>query len=149
VPALAIRCLAAVVPLGTPLAAGAQDIPFTIDTRRDAIVVEGRVQGRAVRLVLDTGSKHTIVHHESLGLSRLDLARARTSGAATRGPALTFTTTVVIGDLSRERTVAAMDLSEVRKLFGQPVDGVLGMDILVDCGAVTLDFARQTLRCGR
>jgi hypothetical protein len=81
-------------------------------------------------------------------LSNVELARARMSGSATRGPALAVVTTIALGPHSHERTVGVMDLSEVRKLFGESVDGILGMDVLMDCGAVALDFGAQELKCG-
>jgi hypothetical protein len=140
--------------LGAALSAHAQEakafsVPFTIHGERAAIIVDAVAAGRRLRLVVDTGSKLTILHHLSVGLSNVELVRARTTGAATRGTALAVTTTVELGPQSRERTVAAMDLSDVQKLFGERVDGVIGMDVLMDCGAVVLDFVSHTLRCGK
>ena len=152
--AIARHAAAALLMLGAALPARAQEaqaysVPFTVHAERTAIMVDAVAAGRHLRLVVDTGSKVTILHHLSVGLSNVELVRARTAGAATRGTALALTTKIELGPLSRERTVAAMDLSELQRLFKERVDGILGMDVLMDCGTVRIDFQARTLHCGK
>lgn len=111
------------------------------------------VNGQPVRLLLDTGSSHTIFatpSAERLGLHTTPSAE-RAGGVGTSDHA---TATTVVDELRlaavRLRGVAAwtFDLGHVNRALelrgGAPVDGALGGDVLRPAEAV-IDYARATL----
>ncbi len=121
------------------------------------LILSGRMQGRPVTWVVDTGAEVSVMAAESFdqfGLSsvatnsrmidasgdRIPLRRARLSN-------------VDFGEVRVEVfDVAVAPLATVRKYFrdlsGRPVDGIIGMDFLMD-GAALLDSGSGILYLGK
>lgn len=104
------------------------------DSRCKQVVVTCLVNGQPMRMMLDTGASHTVLHNESAaslqGVRWIDTTQMQFRGNALQKPdMLVASLTVGPGD-SPEHTFLVLDLSAVRASMVEQIDGVLGMDVL-------------------
>lgn len=114
------------------------------DARCKQVVVTCLVNNRPMRMLLDTGASHTVLHSESAekleGVRRPDTSRMQFSGNARQRPKMLITS-LATGPVSvAEHLFMVLDLSAVRGSMAEPVDGILGMDIL---GALPFTFDQR------
>lgn len=134
-----------------PAAAAAQEaleVPFELHRARRAMLVEARVNGKPVMLIVDTGATHTVLAPEAVGLREMDLKLAQVAGNAPgmRGEATWARADLRLGEITwRKRPVVAMNLSEVSRIFGRPIHGILGQDVLMEFRRVVVDFREKKL----
>ncbi|MGH9789941.1 MAG: retropepsin-like aspartic protease [Candidatus Acidiferrales bacterium] len=124
------------------------ELPFQLDSRYDAILIQAEVNGKSVRLLVDTGASQTILDAQLLGLTNLDLkiSRFSSSGPGLRGEAVWAQARLKLGARTwHEQRVVAMNLEQLASRYGQPVHGLLGQDILRQFARVTIDFRTRTL----
>src|SRR5579864_324323 len=108
-------------------------VPFAYGTGRGAILVHVRVNDKPALLILDTGSAHTIVRPELLGIrpSELEPTRLGSSGGGFLGDAIGREVTLEVGSRRwKKRRIAVMDLSQVLSAYSEKPDGILGLDFL-------------------
>lgn len=144
----ALLLVLAVSWLAQPALAGDFDVPFESVPKHRAIVVEARVNGRPVRLLVDTGSARTVLSPEVGEVSHVELAVSRFSdrGPGYHGEAVGTQATIRLGKHTwYDHRVVVMDLKEVRRLYGSDIDGLLGQDLLSDFDRVVIDFKAHTL----
>lgn len=114
------------------------------------LILEAKIEGEFIRLVLDTGASRTVIHsgffdvelipekEKSIGVGSSDLESYQISIALMQIGALNLV----------EYKVASMDLTNViesyKKLELEPVHGVLGGDILEKYQA-TIDYKNHLL----
>ena len=124
------------------------EIPFEIEPSQSAILVRGLVDGKPVRLILDTGASWTIVARELVRLAPGALASSRFSD---EGPGLnangryTEANLELAGRRWRNRIVVGMNMDEVSKAYGRRIDGLLGQDLLREFERITIDFRSHKL----
>jgi predicted aspartyl protease len=125
------------------------EVPFEVHGRQHAILVDVRVNGEDRVFLVDTGAARTVVSAATAGVSRFELRRARFSG---RGPGLgghglsAKVASVRLGE-SRwyDRRVLVMNLEKLSEVYGCPIDGLLGQDILREFERVVIDFKKRRL----
>jgi hypothetical protein len=146
--AIAVAVLAAAVAGPVAIAAKDVELPFVLDRRNGVIVVDGRVNDRPAKLLLDTGAAQTVIRPELVGLSATDLRLARFSGQGPGlgGEAMAGEASLTLGDRTWRRQVVLMNLGEVSRHFGVEVDGILGQDLLREFARVEIDFRAKTIR---
>jgi hypothetical protein len=124
------------------------EVSFEINRGREAILLRGELNGEPAVLILDTGASHTVVSPERAGLNALDLRKARFSekGPGMGAEAVWGRTTLRLGGkVWSDRPVVVMNLTEVSRMYGRKVDGLLGHDILGECRRVAIDFKERRL----
>lgn len=101
-------------------------IPFEYADNRDSLLVRVRFNDRPAILILDTGSAHTILRPEAVGVPRSKLipaSRSR-SGAGFMGDAVSTEVTLQIGKrVWRKHHVVLMDLSDILAAYQVLVHG--------------------------
>jgi hypothetical protein len=129
------------------------EIPFELNRQFGSILIRVRVNGEPAVLLVDTGSSHTILSGNFLGLNPLLLERA---GAPVKGSGLIgiagwATATIDLGRMNwSERRVLVMDeFREISKGMKQRVDGILGEDVLNEFTSVAIDFKHHRLVLSR
>lgn len=141
--------LALLAMLAAQTAAAPLELPFESNPKRGAILLRGKVNGKAATFLLDTGAAYTVLSVEALGVSHLDLQLSKfsDSGPGLHGEAVWASATLILGKKTwDDRTVVAMNLSSLAKVYGRRIDGIIGQDLLTEYSRVTIDFKRKSIR---
>lgn len=133
-----------------PLAAADRvlKVPFDYASVHGSILIHASVNDRQVVLILDTGSTYTVLRPESLGESRPDLLPTRPgpSRAGFIGDAVGEEVTLELGGRKFEKyRVAVMDLREILSHYREKIDGVLGLDFLLQFSEITINRKDKTI----
>lgn len=139
---------------GTIVAAQQVDIPASIDlntmvqdARCKQVLVTCLINGQPMRMMLDTGATHTVLHDESAdGLKNarwMDTSRMEMKGNSTQRPRVLLAS-LQAGELAEpQHPILVLNLAGVRGMMAERIDGILGMDIL---GRLPFTFAPATGR---
>jgi len=131
------------------LQASAQPIqvPYQQSRKFNAILVVVAVNGKPAVLIVDTGSDRTIISPHLLAKEPVQdtfqvlFPYSHHNAPATWGKATLHLSNKVF----KEMTVVVQDQSEVRHAFGQPIDGILGRDVLGQFRKVIIDSEQHLL----
>ncbi len=124
---------------------GELTIPFDYAADRGSLLVRARVNSRAVVLILDTGSTHTILRPSVAGLSAFELQAPHVGGGVI-GDAVAREVTLEIGRrVWTRRPVSVMDLSAALALYRERIDGLLGIDVLFEFSQAVINFKTRSL----
>jgi hypothetical protein len=114
----------------------------------NSILVHARVNDKPAILILDTGSAHTVLRPELLGLPRgeLQALRRSSSGAGFSGDAIGQEVSLELGGRTWPKwQVAVMDLSEILSAYPGRIDGVLGLDFVQQFRVAVVDLTGKTI----
>ena len=141
------RTMAAFPPRSLEFTAEEPPIPFTLQ-RDQLVIIEARMEGRPVRLMVDTGFSLTFVTADFARTSGMtvtdEIIRMSDSNDADSEGRLARLSTLELGGLTvRNLPVVSSPPRLLRKLAG-PIDGVLGWDVLRDL-VVTWDFPARRM----
>lgn len=124
-------------------------IPFELSGDFGAILIRAQINGQAATLLVDTGSSHTLLSPELVQLRPLALEQA---GPPVRGSGLTSragwakATIQLGGDTWKDHKVLVTDdFHQISKDMKQPINGILGQDLLKEFHFVLIDFKRRRL----
>ena len=110
------------------------------------ILVDARIDGSPVKLMLDTGSNETILNASSFCKTELSVTRPANRGAGIVGNALHLRVDLELAhQIMFSQPVAVMNLEELSKSFRIPFDGLLGEDILNQFRSVRIDYKKHVL----
>lgn len=132
-----------------PGAGSTVEVPFERNRQFGSILVRVHVNGKPAILLVDTGSSHTLLSADILGVNPLFLERAAApvKGSGLIGIAGWTTATIDLGTINwANRKVLVMDeFREISKSMKQRVDGILGEDVLNEFTSVAIDFKNHRL----
>ena len=104
------------------------------DARCKQVLVTCLINGTPMRMMLDTGATHTVLHTESAArvpnAQWIDTSHIQFKGNSAQRPKLLRATLLTGPAESPGHPVMVMNLGAVRSMMAEPVDGILGMDIL-------------------
>lgn len=107
---------------------------MTQDARCKQVVVTCLINGQPMRMMLDTGATHTVLHTESAARLKdarwLDTSKMNFRGNSSQRPQLLIAQLLAGPAESPEHPVMVMNLGAVRSMMAEKIDGILGMDIL-------------------
>ncbi len=113
------------------------------DARCGQILVTAVVGGTPMRLLLDTGATHTVLHEESTGKLKqarwLDTSNMVIRGNSSQVPKLVLTSLQVGPGETPSHPIMVMNLGAIRSMMDEKVDGIVGMDFLSSL-PFTFDF---------
>jgi predicted aspartyl protease len=134
----------AISPARTPGASGSITVPFQYAAGRGSLLVRARINGKSAMLILDTGSSHIVVRPTLVGIdpSRLQRAQSR-SGLV--GDALGMEVSLEVGGQVFSRRVSVMDLSDALAVYQERIDGLLGLDFLLQFSKATINLKDRAL----
>lgn len=111
------------------------------DARCKQVVVTCLVNNQPMRMLLDTGASHTVLHTESAarleGVQWLDTSKLKFNGNSQQRPEMLVSPLLAGPASSPQHLFMVLDLSAVRSSMAEKVDGILGMDVL---GSVPFTF---------
>ena len=109
------------------------------------MLIRARINNRTAMLILDTGSSHTILTPAAAGVNPAELAAPRT-GAGVIGDAVAREVTLEIGrKVWQRRRVSVMDLSAALSAYRERIDGLLGIDLLLEFSQAVINVKARTL----
>ncbi len=121
-------------------------VPFR--TAESMILVEARVNDNRVMLVLDTGANNTIVSPRAYGSLQFKLRGMHNNetGPGLRGDAVRLRANVALSNrVWVSQPVYVMNVDELTRRFGSPVDGLLGQDLLREFHAVRINYKSHVI----
>lgn len=126
------------------------ELPFIVDSKKGALLVDAKVQGRPATLLLDTGSSFTILRPEIVGLSSFDMKKSQFAGngVGLHAQGLWAIAEISLAGRAYKQKVGIVDF-DVSPYYAQKVDGLLGQDMLRGFRTVTIDFEAQVIRLRR
>src|SRR5262249_10408270 len=122
-------------------------VPFEYASVQGSMLLHASVNQKPVLMILDTGSTYTVLRPESLGEHRPDLAPTRlgASGAGFMGDAVGEEVTLEVGSRKEKRVVAIMDLAAILSSYREKIDGLLGLDFLLQFSEITINRKEKTI----
>jgi len=110
------------------------------------LLVEVKIDGSPVRLVVDTGSNTTIINAKSFCRTELNVSRPVNRGPGIVGRALRLRVELELArQVKFSQPVSVMNLEELSKSFRIEFDGLLGQDILNKFRSVRIDYKRHVI----
>ena len=105
------------------------------DAHSSLLLITAMVADTPMRMILDTGATHTILHKESAnklkkGVMWLDTSHLKFEGNTQQRPDMMVANLQAGPGLAPRHLFAVLDLSAVRSMMGEEVDGIIGMDVL-------------------
>lgn len=124
-----------------------------VDANCGQVVVTCLIAGNPARMMLDTGATHSVISRDFAlravpAGSRHVAAEGQVQGNAVEVPGLVVADVVAGGKTFRSWVILEMDLGGVQRMMKQPVDGILGMDVLRHLSFV-FDFEMGRFMWGR
>jgi predicted aspartyl protease len=120
-------------------------VPFQYAVGRGSILIRARINRKPVVLIVDTGSSHIIIRPALLGIDPRRLLGTR-PGTGVIGDAIGQEVTLEVGDsVWPRRRVSIMDLTAVLSAYNEPIDGLLGLDFLLEFSQATINLKDRIL----
>jgi hypothetical protein len=132
------------------VAGASQPVGISVHERYGVILAEGSVEGHPTTFIVDTGASVTMIDAAILQTpfeKRASRFRENAPGIEVRGT-LTEVHLAIGNEGEARRKVAAVDFTEIRRVYGKEVGGVLGQDYLRRFGRVSIDFEAGRLYFG-
>jgi hypothetical protein len=119
-------------------------LPFrTVDS---FILVDAKIDGTPVRLLVDTGANKTILNAKSFGRVEMHVSKPVNRGAGIVGNSLRLRVDLELAhEFLFSQRVSVMDLEELSRRFGIQFDGLLGQDILNKFHSVRIDYKKHVI----
>lgn len=115
------------------------------DTRCGQVIVTCMIGEQPMRMMLDTGASHTVLHQESTRqisqIRWLDTSQMHFQGNAAQRPKIAVSSLQVANISVPEHPFMVLNLEAVRSAMETRIDGILGMDVL---GALPFTFDLKT-----
>lgn len=126
-----------------------EEVPLTV-LPHQILLVDAELNGRPVRLVVDTGASQTIIDNDVVGIPVTEINRV--AAQMRQGPGRFRSVTVEARSLRLGRNnilypkVSVAELKDISKLLHTEVHGVLGADVLSRFDEVTINWKKKVLR---
>ncbi len=121
------------------------------DARCGQVLVTALVNGVPMRMMLDTGATHTVLHEESVArlgqVQWVDTSRFAFKGNSNQKPRLLVAPLQAGPGVSPAHPVMVMNLGAVRGMMAEKIDGIIGMDFLGSM-PFTFDFRHNEFYWG-
>jgi Aspartyl protease len=119
-------------------------IPFFLASGRGSLLIRARINRRDALLIVDTGSSHTILQPAVAGVNPTELAAPRV-GPGIMGDAVGQDVTLEVGPHISQRRVSVMDLSSALSVYQERIDGLLGIDFLMDFSQTVINLKDRVI----
>ena len=118
------------------------------DARCGQVLVTCLINGKPMRMMIDTGATHTVLHKESAAAlpnaQWLDTSKMTFKGNSTQRPEILLAELQVADKHAPQHPIMVVSLAAVRSMMAEPIDGILGMDVL---GALPFTFDLRSDKC--
>jgi hypothetical protein len=121
-------------------------IPFR--TVQSMILVDARVNDNRATLLLDTGANNTIVSARAYGNAQFQwrILHKNDQGPGLKGDGLRLRANLALANrVWISQPVYVMNVDELTRRFGTPVDGLLGQDLLREFRSVRINYKSHVI----
>ena len=129
---------------------GAQELPkgstgvlLMSDKSTGPILVDAKLNGQPVVMILDTGASHSMFDAGTFGLSAVQFqaARMNSRGLGLDADVVMRTADFEIGNEAwKQQPVEIADLHLLSKIYGRKIGGIIGQDILRSFASVQINY---------
>lgn len=122
------------------------NVPFR--TAQSMILVDASVNDNRVTLLLDTGANNTIVSPKAYGNAQFQVRNLHKNdqGPGMQGDALRLRANFALANrVWISHPVYVMNVDELTRRFGTPVDGLLGQDLLREFRSVRINYKAHVI----
>ena len=127
-------------------------VPLISDAKTGTILVTAKLDGQPVMMILDTGASHSLFDVHLFGLDgvQLQIARMKQRGLGLDTDVVWRMANFKIGDQAwNGQPVEIADLRELRRIYGRPVEGIVGQDVLRRFSSVQINYKGQCVMLSR
>src|ERR1700733_13820833 len=118
---------------------GSTGVRLVSDKSTGTILVDAKLNGTPVVMILDTGASHSMFDASAFGLSAVQFQAARMN---TRG--LGLNADVEIGsEVWKQQPIEIADLQPLSKIYGRKIGGIIGQDVLRSFVSVQINYKGQ------
>lgn len=118
---------------------------MTRDARCGQVLITCLINGQPMRMMLDTGATHSVLHGESAaalqGVEWVDTSRMKFRGNSSQHPKLLLAALQAGPAIAPRHAFMVVSLAAVRGMMAEKIDGILGMDVL---GSLPFTFDGRT-----
>lgn len=105
------------------------------DTHSRLLLITALVADTPMRMILDTGATHTILHKDSTkkikkGAMWLNTSHIKFEGNTKQRPEMMLANLQAGPGLAPRHPIVVLNLASVRSMMGEEIDGIIGMDVL-------------------
>ena len=121
-------------------------VPFR--TAQSMILVDARVNDNRATLLVDTGANHTIVSPKAYGNAQFQMRNLHKNdqGPGMQGDALRLRANFALANrVWISHPVYVLNVDELTRRFGTPVDGLLGQDVLQEFRSVRINYKSHVI----
>jgi hypothetical protein len=121
-------------------------VPFR--TAQSMILVDARVNDNRATLLVDTGANHTIVSPKAYGNAQFQVRNLHKNdqGLGMQGDALRLHANFALANrVWISHPVYVLNVDELSRRFGTPVDGLLGQDVLQEFRSVRINYKSHVI----
>jgi hypothetical protein len=133
-------------PPAIPDKSGMVSVPFR--TAQSMILVDARVNDNRATLLVDTGANHTIVSPKAYGNAQFQVRNLHKNdqGPGMQGDALRLRANFALANrVWISHPVYVLNVDELTRRFGTPVDGLLGQDVLQEFRSVRINYKSHVI----
>jgi hypothetical protein len=113
------------------------------DPKTGTILLNARLNGDPIVMILDTGSSHSLFDARAFGMSpaQLQAARLNTRGLGLNADVVWRPANFQIAEQQwSNQPVEVADLTKLSKIYGRTIDGILGQDVLRSFESVQINY---------
>jgi Aspartyl protease len=121
-------------------------VPFR--TVQSMILVDARVNDNRATLLVDTGANHTIVSPKAYGNAQFQVRNLHRNdrGLGMQGDAMRLRANFALANrVWISHPVYVLNVDELSRRFGTPVDGLLGQDVLQEFRSVRINYKAHVI----
>lgn len=135
------------IALAAPACALTYEVPFTLDHKRELMIVELSINGRTGRFVVDPICAASVLSAEFSNVSAKTIPEsALTNRAALPKLQVILARMELGGGKWQGLPFVILTAEQLASSYKVPIDGVLGRDFLKRFRTVTIDFASKRLK---
>jgi hypothetical protein len=118
-------------------------VAIVSDPKTGTILLNARLNGDPIVMILDTGSSHSLFDARAFGMSpaQLQSARLNARGLGLNADVVWRSANFQIAEQQwNNQPVEVADLSKLSKIYGRTIDGILGQDVLRSFESVQINY---------
>lgn len=113
------------------------------DPKTGTILLNAKLNGDPIVMILDTGSSHSLFDARVFGMSpaQLQAARLNARGLGLNADVVWRSANLQLAEQRwNNQPVEVADLSKLSKIYGRTIDGILGQDVLRSFDSVQINY---------
>jgi hypothetical protein len=143
---ISVACVYSTKTSAEELPKGSTGVLLSSDKSTGTILVDAKLNGEQVVMILDTGASHSMFDASTFGLSAVQFqaARMNTRGLGLDADVVWRTADFEIGNEAwKQQPFEIADLHLLSKIYGRRIGGIIGQDVLRSFVSVQINYKGQ------